>query len=72
MTLSDGNIFRFTGHLCGEFTGEFPAQGPATRSFDVCFDLRLNKLWSKQSGGWDLRHHHAHYDLTVMSYNKCA
>ena len=32
--------------------GEFPAQRPVTRSFDVCFDLRLNKRLSKQSRGW--------------------
>ena len=30
-------------------TGEFPAQGPVTRGFDVFFDLRLNKRLSKQS-----------------------
>ena len=33
-------------------TGEFPAQRPVTRSFDVFFDLRLNKLLSKQPWGW--------------------
>ena len=33
-------------------TGEFPAQRPVTRSFDVLFDLRLNKRLSKQSWGW--------------------
>ena len=33
-------------------TGEFPAQRPVTRSFDVFFDLRLNKMLSKQSRGW--------------------
>ena len=33
-------------------TGEFPAQRPVTRSFDVFFDLRLNKRLSKQSRGW--------------------
>ena len=33
-------------------TGEFPAQRPATRSFDVFFDLCLNKRLSKQSRGW--------------------
>ena len=32
--------------------GEFPAQRPVTRSFDVYFDLRLNKRLSKQSWGW--------------------
>ena len=29
-------------------TGEFPAQKPVTRIFDVFFDLRLNKRLSKQ------------------------
>ena len=33
-------------------TGEFPAQRPVTWSFDVLFDLRLNKRLSKQSWGW--------------------
>ena len=32
--------------------GEFPAKRPVTRSFDVFFDLRLNKRLSKQSWGW--------------------
>ena len=54
MTSSNGNIFRVTGPLCGEFTGpgEFPAQRPVTRSFDVFFDQRLNKRLSKQPWGW--------------------
>ena len=32
--------------------GEFPAQRPVTRSFDVFLDLRLNKRLSKQPAGW--------------------
>ena len=54
MTSSNGNIFRVTGPLCREFTGpgEFPTQRPVTRSFDVFFDLRLNKRLSKQPRGW--------------------
>ena len=32
--------------------GEFPAQRPVTWSFDVFFDLRLNKRSSKQSWDW--------------------
>ena len=32
--------------------GEFLTQRPVTRSFDVFFDLRLNKRLSKQSWGW--------------------
>ena len=33
-------------------SGEFPSQRPVTRSFDVLFDLRLNKRLSKQSWCW--------------------
>ena len=46
MTSSNGHIFRVTDHLFGEVTGppgDFPAQRPVTRSFDVFFDLRLEK-----------------------------
>ena len=32
--------------------GEFPAQKPVTRSFEVFFDLCLNKRLSKQSWEW--------------------
>ena len=32
--------------------GEFTAQRPVTRSFDVFFDLRLSKRLSKQPWGW--------------------
>ena len=36
--------------LCAEnspVTGEFPTQGPVTRSFDVFYDQHLNKRMSK-------------------------
>ena len=54
MTSSNGNIFRVTGPLCGEFTGpgEFPTQRPVTRSFDVYFDLGPNEWLSKQWRRW--------------------
>ena len=54
MTSSNGNIFHVTGHLCGvsSVTSEFPAQRLVTRSFDVFFDLPLNKWLSKQLWGW--------------------
>ena len=32
--------------------GGFPSQRPVTRSFDIFFDLRLNKRLSKQSKRW--------------------
>ena len=45
-------------------TAELPAQSPVTRSFDIFFDLSLNKRLSKQSWVW--RRHRAHYDVIVM------
>ena len=54
MTSSNGKILRVTD-LCAENspdTGEFSAQRPMTRSFDVFFELRLNSRLSKQSWGW--------------------
>ena len=47
--------FSATLAICAENSpvpGEFPTQRPVTRSFDVFFDLRLNKRLSKQSWGW--------------------
>ena len=45
-------------------TGGFPSQRPVTRSFDVFFDLRLNKRLNNLDAG-DLSRHRAHYDVTV-------
>ena len=47
-------------------TGEFPAQMPVTRSFDVFVDLRLNKRLSKNREAGDIRRHDAHYDDIIM------
>ena len=57
MTSSNGSIFRVTGHLCGNspVTGEFPAQRPVTRSFDVFFDMRLINGWVNNRETGDLR-----------------
>ena len=48
----------------------FPAQKPVTRSFDIFFDLRLNKWLRKQSWGWwfemPSRPLWLHYDVIVM------
>ena len=45
-----GNIFLATAPLWGKphITGGFHHKGPATRSFDVCFDIRPNKRLNKQ------------------------
>ena len=75
MTSSNGNIFRVTGPLCGEFTGQ--RWIPLTKASDAelwCF------LWSVPwTNGWvnngeagDLRRHCVHYGVTVMDiFNRC-
>ena len=51
--------------------GEFPAQRPVTRSFDVFFDLRLNKGWVNNGEAGDLRRYRTLYDVTVMASVIC-
>ena len=69
MTSSNGNIFRVTGPLCGEFTSH--RWIPLTNASDMelwCF------LWSATEQAFkannqdasDLRRHRTHYDITVM------
>ena len=68
MTSSNGNIFRVTGPLCGEFTGDLWI--PLTKASDAelwCFlssapEQRLRKQWRRR---W-FETHRAHYDITVM------
>ena len=50
----DWKHFRVLGIFAGNspVTGEFPAQRPGVRSFDVFFDLCLNKRLSKRWWGW--------------------
>ena len=66
MTSSNGNIFRVTGPLCGEFTGHrwIPRQwrGAYTFSF-IC--ARINGWVNNREAG-DLRLHRAHFDVIVM------
>ena len=53
MTSSNGTISALLAICAGNspVTGEFLAQRPVTRSFDVFSDLHLNKRLSKQSWG---------------------
>ena len=54
--------------------GEFSSQRPVTRSFDVFFDLHLNKRWVNNPEAGDLRRHRAHCDVSVMenySWDMC-
>ena len=47
-------------------TAKFPAHRLVTQSFDVLFDLRLNKQLSIYREAGDLRRHRAHYTVSVM------
>ena len=49
--------------------GEFLAQRPVTRSFDVFFDLRVINGWVNNGEAGDLRRCRAHYDVTVMGFD---
>ena len=60
MTSSNGNIFRVTGHLCVEFTGQW--HGALVFSL-IC--VWINGWISKREAG-DLRRHRAHYDVIVI------
>ena len=68
MTSSNGNIFRVTGHLCGEFAGHrwIPRAKASDAELWCFFYLRLNKRLSKQWWGWWCRRHRAHYDVTEI------
>ena len=69
MTSSNGNIFRVTGHLCGEFTG--PRWIPRTSQWRGALMFSLICVWIN---GWennreagDLRRYRSHYDVIVMT-----
>ena len=47
-------------------TGEFPAQRPVTRSFNVFLICLWINDWVNNREAGDLRHHCAHYEVTVM------
>ena len=75
MTSSNGDIFRVTGHLCGEFTGH--QWIPHTKARDAelwCF------LWSAPCiNGWVnnreagvLRRHWVHYDIVMNLSWSCT
>ena len=53
--ITHDDVIKWKLSLCvgnSPVAGEFPSQRPVTRSFDVFFDLRLNKRLSKQSWSW--------------------
>ena len=69
MMSSNGNIFRVTSPLCAEFyrsTVNSPHKGQSREA------LKFSLIWTGTNGrennpdAGDLRHHRAHYDVSVM------
>ena len=48
--------------------GEFPAQRPVTRSFDVSLICARINGWVNNGEAGDLRRHRVHYDVIVMHH----
>ena len=61
MTSSNENIFRVTGHLCGEFTGHRWIPRTMASVAELWFFL-----WSVP----DLRRHRVHYDVVAMFWRR--
>ena len=66
MTSVNGNIFRVTGHLCGEFTVNCPHKGQWRRALMFCLIGVWIYGWVNSGEAGDLRRYRAHYDVTVM------
>ena len=68
MTSSNGNIFRVTGALCGEFTGHrWILRTKASDAELWCFlwSAAPEHYWVNNREACDLRRHRAHYDGPV-------
>ena len=68
MTSSNGNIFRITGHLCGEFTGHHKGQWREASMFSLI--CTWTNVWVNYREAGDLRRHRAHHDVIVMCQPK--
>ena len=70
MTSSNGNIFRVTGPLCGEFTGHrWIPRTKASDTYFLVFSLICAWIngWVNTREAGDLRRHRAHCDVIVNS-----
>ena len=73
MTSPNGNIFRVTGPLCGEFTGQ--RWIPLTKDSDVELWCSFSSApwinsWVNNREASDLRRHRAHHDVIVINWVK--
>ena len=69
MSSSNGNIFRITGPLYGEFTGWIllAKASDAELCYFFLFAPGMNG-WVNNRDAGDWRRHRTHYDTTVMSF----
>ena len=71
MTSSNGNIFRITGPLWGEFTGHWwipPHKGQWRGALMFPLICAWINGWVNNPEAGNLRHHCAHYDAIVMCW----
>ena len=68
MTSSNGNSFRVTSHLCGEFTDHrwIPFKGQWSGALMFSLICAWINGWVKNCEAGDLRRHCAHYDVTII------
>ena len=68
MTSSNGNVFRVTGHLCGEFPGSRNAPHKGQWRGALVFSLICAWIngWVNNRLAGDLRRYCTHYHVTVM------
>ena len=62
MTSSNGNIFRVTGPLCGEFTPHKGQWRGALMFYLICTWING---WVNNTDTGDMRRHRAHYDIAI-------
>ena len=70
MTSSNGNIFRVTGLLCGEFTGP-RHKGQWRGALMLPLICVWTNAWVNNRDAGDLRRYRVHYDVTVMDSGTC-
>ena len=65
MTSSNVDLFRVTGHLCGEFTSSHTGQWRGALMFSLI--CAWTNGWVNNRNADDLRRHRAHNDVIVMT-----
>ena len=66
VTSSNGNIFRVTGHLCGEFPVNSLHKGQWRGALMFSLVCVWINGWGNNRGAGDSRRYRAHYDVIVM------